>query len=133
MSFYRNEPEIDPFGPEGEFLNRAEPDRSHAGTQVVGCDCHYCEDTREYLRVCMDAMAAHLNKSLAERSTWAESVDRNDAPSVIRCDHCDHWIVDGHEDNGRIGKDYVCAMCFNNHPAVVEGRMRELRADTRRK
>lgn len=83
--------------------NGSTPTRSHRGTQVDGCTCADCEDTREYLKVCMDAMV------------W-----KGEAAEVVRCDGCDHWIIDGAPENGRVGKLYCCASCYGKKMAAIK-------------
>lgn len=46
----------------------------------------------------------------------------------VHCDHCDKWILDGDDSNGRLGRDYVCGECFNRHPAIIGPIMAAIKA-----
>ena len=75
--------------------------RSHEGREFFGCDCHHCESTRQRLKIGIEAMA--LGKE------------------IVRCDgSCEHWIIDGDPQNGRIGNGYFCSSCYNAHPVVLQ-------------
>ena len=83
--------------------NGAETPKSHKGGQVDGCICADCEDTREYLKVCLEAMV--------EQGAGAE---------VVRCDGCAHWIIDGAPENGRVGRQYCCPECYGKKMAALK-------------
>lgn len=55
--------------------------------------------------------------------------DREDAPEMVACDHCDTLMIDG--DGHRLGRDYVCADCYYSHPVVIGGLAAQLKADER--
>lgn len=77
--------------------------RSHRGTQVVGCTCADCEDTRERLKVSMEAMVMF-----------------GAAGDICRCDGCDHWRVDGDPMNERIGRGVYCPSCAAQKKAALQ-------------
>lgn len=77
------------------FAAPQEHAKSHKGGQVSGCDCADCLDTRERLQVAMDAMALH-----------------GEAADICRCDGCQHWMIDGAPENGRIDGLYLCPTCY---------------------
>ena len=52
------------------------------------------------------------------------------APEMVACDHCETLIEDG--TGNRLGRDYVCSVCYGSHPVVIGYLMAALKADERR-